>query len=46
MINVVHPALFIDWCLTFLRGLDTQSQNGATTLPAEELAQLLRVLSN
>lgn len=29
MVNVVHPALFADWCLTFLRGLDTQAHGGA-----------------
>lgn len=42
MVNVSHPALFIDWCLTFLRGLDSQSGNGPTTLPPLNLEALLK----
>ena len=44
MINVAHPALFIDWCLTFLRGLDSQTQNGPTTLASLDLTALLNTL--
>ena len=44
MVNVVHPALFADWCLTFLRGLDSQSANGPTTLPPLDLEALLKPL--
>lgn len=35
MINVAHPALFLDWCLVFLRGLDAAA--------AAQLAGLLAV---
>jgi hypothetical protein len=42
MVNVVHPALFVDWCLTFLRGLDTQSANGPSSLPPLSLEALLK----
>jgi len=45
MVNVVHPSLFIDWCLAFLRGLDSQTQNGATTLSASDLQMLLKALA-
>jgi hypothetical protein len=45
MVNVAHPALFIDWCLTFLRGLDTQSQNGASSLPPFDVAALIRAVT-
>jgi cytochrome c oxidase subunit 2 len=46
MVNVVHPALFLDWCLTFLRGLDSQAQNGANPLPAAEVTRLLKLLGD
>lgn len=45
MINVVHPSLFADWCLTFLRGLDSQSVNGPSAPAPLDLEALLRALS-
>jgi hypothetical protein len=42
MVNVVHPALFVDWCLTFLRGLDSQSANGPSSLPPVDFEALVR----
>ena len=44
MVNVVHPALFADWCLTFLRGLDTQAHSGSVGPTPESLARLLGAL--
>jgi hypothetical protein len=44
MVNVVHPALFADWCLTFLRGLDTQAHSGSAAPSPEALTQLLKGL--
>jgi hypothetical protein len=44
MVNVVHPALFADWCLTFLRGLDTQAHGGAVGPAPAGLAELLSAL--
>ena len=41
MVNVVHPALFADWCLAFLRGLDTQAHGGAVGAAPERLGRLL-----
>lgn len=42
MLNIVHPALFVDWCLAFLRGLDSQSMNGPTTLPPIDIKAFLK----
>jgi heme/copper-type cytochrome/quinol oxidase subunit 2 len=44
MVNVVHPALFADWCLTFLRGLDTQAHSGSVGPAPAEVRALLSAL--
>ena len=44
MVNVVHPALFADWCLTFLRGLDTQAHSGSVGPTPQALTHLLGAL--
>lgn len=44
MVNVTHPALFLDWCLAFLRGIDAQAYNGGLCLSPAELSTLLTVL--
>jgi heme/copper-type cytochrome/quinol oxidase subunit 2 len=44
MVNVTHPTLFLDWCLTFLRGLDATSRNGGSALSPESLRSLLALL--
>jgi hypothetical protein len=45
MVNVVHPALFADWCLTFLRGLDSQAHSGAVGPAPAGLGRLMGSLS-
>jgi len=42
MVNVSHPALFLDWCLSFLRGLDSQTANGPYGLPPLNVEALLK----